>query len=798
MKTIKLVFFLLISLNTFSQPFELSGIIKDADSDEKLGGVHIQLINQNQGSSYNAITNLNGEFLIKEIDAGTYQIITSYIGYNGYTELHEINADLRLDILLEKELINLGEVIVTSMKQEQKIKDIPVPLEIVNKDQIELSSSFTASDVLAQEPGVSLARDGVWATGINIRGLSQQRIVMLVDGNRIETATDLMASMSFFDMDDIERIEVIKGASSSLYGTGAMGGIVNVITSHPTFSSSTYFNGSLNGGYSTVNELFTNKLTFNSGSKKWYASVSGSTREAQNINTPEGEIPNSQFSDISISANAGYKVKENQVFELKYQYFDADNVGIPGGDAFPGPATATYSDAKRWMLSANYELTDISDQFRKFNLRYYHQYILRDVNLNPNMVSYDADSSQRTTHQLFTPSGTHITDGGQLQTDWSFGQNNSFILGLDVWRRKVETSREKYIQVDVLDPTGNILVTNNIVRGETPIPESCFGSAGIYFQNEQKFFNDDLKLILGGRLDGIRIANEQALDYDYLIVNGTRNDTPPNQRITFEENEDYKLSWSANLGLLYSLVQDIDVSFNAGRSFRAPSLEESFKYIDLGNMVRLGDPNLDPEQGYSMDLGLRIWKPKFSFKINGFVNWLSDMIVEESGEFIYSYTTGVVDTIPALINSNVDKARLYGVDFNFQYNFYGNFVLHGTGSYVRGEDTQNDTNLPLIPPMNGSLGLRYNIPKYGGLDLEAIGFADQDKVAEGESETKGYAKFDLRIYSSFINIDFAKVKFLGGIENIGDRAYSNHLATNRGSITIEPGRNFYIKMKVLF
>ena len=798
MRTIKLIILLLISFNAFSQNFELKGIIKDSESNGELGGVHIQLINQNQGDNYYTISKLDGEFSIQGIEKGTYQILTSYIGYKKYQEVREITSDEQLNIFLEKELINLGEVVVTSMKQERKIREVPIPLEIVNKDQIELSSSFTASDVLAAEPGVSMARDGVWATGVNIRGLSQQRIVMLVDGNRIETATDLMASMSFFDMDDIERIEVIKGASSSLYGTGAMGGIVNVITSHPTFSSSTYFNGSLNGGYSAVNELFTQKLTFNSGSKRWYASLSGAKRDAENIDTPEGEIPNSQFSDISISANFGYEVKENQIFALNYQYFDADNVGIPGGDAFPGQATATYSDAKRWMLSANYEITDISDQFKRLNFRYFHQYIIRDVNLNPNAVSYNQDSTVRTTPELFTPSGTHTTDGIQIQSDWSFSYNNSLIIGLDAWRRKVETSREKYIRTEMLDSEGNILATNNIVRGETPIPESCFGSAGLYFQNEQKFLNDDLKLILGGRLDGIRIANEQALDYDYLIVNGTRNDTPPNQRITFEKNEEYKLSWSANLGVLYTLIEDIDLSFNAGRSFRAPSLEESFKYIDLGNMVRLGDPNLDPEKGYSLDLGFRIWKPKFHLKVDGFVNWLSDMIVEESGEFIYSYITGVVDTIPALINSNVDKARLYGVDLNFQYNFYKNFVLHGNGSYVRGEDTKNNTDLPLIPPMNGRLGIRYNIPKYGGLDLVAIGFADQDKVAEGESKTKGFARFDLNVYSSLINIDFAKIKFLGGIENIGDRAYSNHLATNRGSISIEPGRNFYIKMKVLF
>ncbi|MCK5171034.1 MAG: TonB-dependent receptor, partial [Bacteroidales bacterium] len=176
----------------------------------------------------------------------------------------------------------------------------------------------------------------------------------------------------------------------------------------------------------------------------------------------------------------------------------------------------------------------------------------------------------------------------------------------------------------------------------------------------------------------------------------------------------------------------------------------------------------------------------------------SDMIVEEPGEFIYSYSAGGLDTIPALINTNVDVARLYGIDLNFQYNIYKNIVLHGAGSFVRGEDTKNETDLPLIPPMNGRLGLRYNMPKYFGIDLIAIGFADQDKVADGEIETKGFARFDITANSSLINLDFAKLQFFCGIENITDRAYRNHLATNRGAIDIEPGRNFYIKMKVLF
>lgn len=791
MKTIKLLFLVLISFSSFAQNYELKGTVMDSKTNKEIDGVHIQLINKNNIASDYAISNLQGKYVIKDIEKGSYQLVTSCVGYHKLKKDIVINSDQELDITLDQELIELGEAVVKSVRQDQVIKQVAIPLEITTKKEIESASPVTASDILEQEAGVALARDGVWATGINIRGLGQQRIVMLVDGNRIETATDLMASMSFFDVDDIEQIEVIKGASSSLYGTGAMGGIVNVITNDGYYNSNTYFNGSFNAGYNSVNELFTRKLTFKSGSEKWYFSASGALRDASNIKTPEGEIENSQFEDKSISLTAGLKLKENHDFKLKYQYFDADDVGIPGGDAFPGPATATYSDAKRWMFSANYEIKDISEKFKSFSFKYFHQYILRDVELIPNVSTETAASI--TTPELFTPSGSHTTDGFQIQTDWCLSEKNNFIVGLDLWRRKVQTSRNKYISV-IVKSSG---ITNHIVRDETPIPNSCFGSGGIYFQDEQKLLNDDLKFTLGGRLDGIRIANEQAYDVNSVIVNET-NDLTPDQRITFEENEEYKVSWSAHVGLLYALNDDMDLSFNAGRSFRAPSLEESFKYIDLGNMVRLGDPNLDPEKGYSLDLGFRIWKPKFNFKMNGFVNWLSDMIVEEPGDYIYTSVSGTIDTIPALINTNVNNARLYGIDLSFEYNFYSNWIIYGAGAYVRGEDTQNDTDLPLIPPANGRLGLHYEIPKYFGADIIAIGSADQKKVADGENETMGYARFDLRVNSSLIDLNFAKVQFFGGIENIGDRAYTNHLSTNRGAISIEPGRNYYIKVKLLF
>lgn len=126
--------------------------------------------------------------------------------------------------------VDLGEIVVTSLRIDRRIKDLPVSMAVIDSTQYLKRSALTLSNVLEDEPGVSRGGDGVWATNINIRGFGEDRLVILVDGNRVETATDLTASFSMIDVNDIDHVEIIKGAQSSLYGTGAMGGIVNIIT----------------------------------------------------------------------------------------------------------------------------------------------------------------------------------------------------------------------------------------------------------------------------------------------------------------------------------------------------------------------------------------------------------------------------------------------------------------------------------------------------------------------------------------------------------------------------------------
>lgn len=701
-------------------------------------------------------------------------------------------------------VIPLGEVQVSSFRINRKIKELPVPLAVVGSNNFLKLSASTLSNVLAAEPGIAMGSDGVWSTSINIRGFSENRLVTLIDGDRVETASDLTASLSMVDVNDIERVEIIKGAQSSLYGTGAMGGIVNIITRDGHFSEKPYVSGNVISGYTSANNRFTGHAEINTGSDKWYLRLSGAYNKADDIRTPEGILPNSQFASGNITAKAGFKPFINHIFKVQYQNNRSTNVGIPGGVAFPGPAEATYTNISRQLLSASYEISDITSKFTSLKLSYFTQYIQRDVAMIPNTVTVTPlpSGTQRVTPELVTPIGNHLTHGAQLQSAWSLIKKNRLIAGLDVWSRKLTTERTKVIKSEVLDAQGMVVKTNNLVRGETPIPESSFSSAGIYLQDESHLINDKLTLLVGGRVDFIGTKNKEGFDIDYLIVNGVRNDTPPNQRITFNKGNKSSISWSANSGILYRLLKDIDLSLNLARSFRSPSLEERFKYIDLGNYVRLGDPNLHPESGYSADFGLRLWKQKLNFQIDAFVNRISNMIVETPGEFIYTNNTGTsegtTDTIPALINANVSKALLYGIDFGLQYNIYSGLVLSASGSFVRGKDTETDANLPQIPSLNGRLGLRYSCPGIGSAEVTIIGAARQDKIAEGEKETGGYTRFDLAVNSANFNLGKSKWQIFAGIDNITDRSYTNHLSTNRGGISVEPGRNIYLRLSVSF
>lgn len=798
-----LVAFLFLAIPVIAMSQVVSGRVTDAETKKGLAYVHVQVKNNSNNEIFSALTDQEGNFKLSGLAAGTYDLSARCLGY--YTTGQEVsvaaNGSEQVVIEMKQAMIPLGEVEVSSLRYNKLEKDVSLPVTVVPREYFPRQSAITLSDVLSNEPGIALVRDGGWGTSVNIRGLGESRLVTLVDGNRIETANDLVAGLSMFDVNEIERIEVIKGASSSIYGTGAMGGIVNILTQKGQYYNKPTMHGSAMALYEGVNNLLGTNVAVESGSKSWKVRLSGGYRNASDYKTPDGVMENSQFNDRNINATIGIKPVTNHELEINAQHYQAFDAGIPGGAPFGKAATATYKEEKRQLISGKYTIKNLLPAMSEVSLRVYHQYILRDVEMIPNTPPTVTNNIRLTALKVL-PVGKHNTTGAVLETKWKTGDKGHLVAGIDLWQRKLETSRLKYIKQEVLDAFLTAESGVEVIRSEKPNPDSRFGSGGLFAQHELSLLDDKLELTYGARTDLIRVANEEGLDPLGISVDGVPRDPVPNQRITFLADTTLAVSWSANISGMYHMKNNIDLTANVGRSFRSPSLEERFKYIDLGSKVRLGDPDLKPEKGWFADLGLRIWKERFQLQVNGYVNYISDMIVEIPGTFEYTLNTGdnagVSMTLPALINANVDQALLTGFDASANYQPFRNFVLYGKAAYVRGINLKQDTDLPLIPPFSTAAGVRYQFPGIFNLEWTTTWVAAQHKIAEGELESDSYFLSDFAIYSAPKEMGITSFQLFAGVDNLFNESYRNHLATNRGLIVSEPGRNIFVKLVMRF
>lgn len=685
---------------------------------------------------------------------------------------------------------DIEEVTVESSFFNQKITSSTSPIGVVTAKDLDNIPLQGIADALRIEPAVSIKSDGGWATAPVIRGLSGQRVIVAVDGNRIETATEIAGGMNMINLNDIQKIEVIKSGASSMYGSGAIGGVINFITQPIVYSSTPTFNSSLSTAYQSVNNLFDEYIQFSSSQERLYFSLSGSYRNAGNTMTPQGELDNSQFEDFSINSKLGFRINEQQEIRVNYQNFQARDVGVPGGEAFEKPSptlpisTVIYPEHSRSMTDLQYLYTDISESFKQLKLKAYQQHIYRGVRNNTNLPEYKGKPI------MVTPKADHQLYGGLAQTDFEWNKQK-VTAGIDIWQRSLESSREKFIS----QPDSTIMV-----RGELPLPKASYLSNGVFASTARQFMDNKLNTTLGLRYDYIVVNNDDVYDPLYLIKDGVEIDIQ-DQRLTIKKGTKKMSSWSANLGANYQATESINIALSGGHSFRAPNIEELYKYINFTSLVKIGNPDLVPEQSNFVDLGLHYNTSKLSLSATGFINKIDDMIADKAGVAYYDHydSDGNVikqDTVPALILTNIDQALLYGFEANASWECLPELTLSANVGYTVGENISDDGYLPQIAPINGICDIRYNGLKHLNAEANYEWAGTQDKLAQGENKTDGYGIINLNLSSKEYQISALKIQALAGVRNLGDTEYTNHLASNRGGVTVEPGRNFYFKLRL--
>jgi len=224
----------------------LSGSISDSDSDEPLEFANVFF----DGTEIGTVTDEDGYFYFSEIPFNSGTLRVSMMGYEPISQSIQFPFNTRLELSLNRTLIEMSSIVITGTRTERYLKDVPVTTQVLKGDKLRESGPMDVSQILNELTGVAVV-ENQFGTGIELAGFGADHILVLIDGMEILGRTNGQLDISQIATDQIERIEVVKGASSALYGSEAMGGIINIITKKPQKD----FNISLSGDAGSYGRL---------------------------------------------------------------------------------------------------------------------------------------------------------------------------------------------------------------------------------------------------------------------------------------------------------------------------------------------------------------------------------------------------------------------------------------------------------------------------------------------------------------------------------------------------------------
>ena len=225
-------FFMFVGLSLLSLvvkgQYSLTGTITDCLSRAPLSGATVELVGQQKTVQ----TDAQGQFSLQDLSKGTHHFYVSQDDYKGHFFKVSIKRNEKNYIfaLCKNKEIEVGEVVVTATRRERNLKNVPITVQVITAEEIQKSQAPDFQSFLENEfSGINFTNEG-GMPNINMMGFGGKYVLFLMDGERMAGETFDNIDYDRIDLENIERIEVIKGASSSLYGSNALGGVINIIT----------------------------------------------------------------------------------------------------------------------------------------------------------------------------------------------------------------------------------------------------------------------------------------------------------------------------------------------------------------------------------------------------------------------------------------------------------------------------------------------------------------------------------------------------------------------------------------
>jgi outer membrane receptor protein involved in Fe transport len=704
------------------------------------------LVRGPSGLEQQAVTGPDGRFAIVRALGGQATLVVRAVGF---AETSHAVTGGEAEIVLSPASV-FESVTVTPTRTEQRLGDVPASVSVIDKETIRRSPAVVIDDVLRLVPTFSLFRRSSslsshpTAQGVSLRGIGPSgvsRSLVLIDGVPFNDPFGGWVYWTRVPIESVERIEVVDGTSSSIYGNYAIGGVINVVSARPkprTFELRTQY-----GNHSSPKaDFFASDVWGRFG-----ASIEGS------VFTTDGFpiVTASERGPVDTVATVDYR---NIAIKLDYQPTERVNLFFRGGyfrekrdnakTTTLGPIAPEANDTlwKSASGGARITLPDNSDlQARLFlDWNTFHSNFMAVPNPTTRAIG------RMTLLQRVPTDGV----GGMAQWSKAFSARHLFTAATD-FRRVDGASNER-----ALDPVTGTNVT--LVRESGGAQLSSGGSAQWQFWATSR-----TALTFGGRVDHWR--NYNARNLETTVATGL----PTAASRTLPERDD--TVFSPRAAALVHLNDRVTVWGSIGSGFRAPTLNELYRQFRVGLVVTQANDQLGPERLVGGELGVNLAPiPALTLRSTWFDNRVKNPV------------SNVTIAPNVQQRQNLGRTRIWGWQNDVEYRLDEMWRVSAGYVYNQAKVREFDANptlvgtfLPQVPVHRGSVSASYSNPRYVSVSVSALFFGRQFNEDSNTGTKPGETEPGLPAYGT---VELTAMRTVGrnvdlffGVQNLFDTEY---------------------------
>jgi hemoglobin/transferrin/lactoferrin receptor protein len=744
-----ILFLLLMAFGSAAQ--QLSGWVNDAKYDTPLANVHVILDQQRTGTK----TDNSGFFNLKPDRPGTYILKATLIGFKDYKKEVEIEAgdSLIINIYLQPVNIKLDdEVIISARRIGAADHPAPEAITLIGAKELTRDAARTVPEALSGATGVFLQKTNHGGGSPFIRGLTGNQNLMLIDGIRLNNATFRYGPNQYLATIDpltTERIEVVRGSGSVLYGSDAIGGVVQVFTRNPEYSSRGFkTGGNFMAKWMSRDMEKTGRGEIQLAGEK-VAFLGGFTyNDFGDIYAGKGLGKETPTGYTGYSGDGKLRValgKENEMI-LAYHYARQDDV--PRYDKIITSHEKYHFDPQiRQLGYLRLHLSNKNPWIKKIN------YVISFGQSDETRLLQKREQEKITTEQDIVN-----TFGGSVEILSQGSEKWTFTSGVDYYYDKVGSKKTEKLNGEVTEKRGYY------TDGSTSTSVAVYTSHN-YTLN---------KFILGA---GIRVNGYKIMVEDELFGN--------------VDNQPVAFVWNGSAG--YSISHRHFVVGSVYSSFRAPNINDLSSFGSFNYGTEVPNPDLKPERSITYELGYKTSYERFSGSLFLFQNNLSDLIERVPATWNGQDT---IESEKVYRKENFASAIVRGIEMAAGYRILPQLSLDGNLTYTYGRNETLDEPMTRIPPLFGRLRMQYDFPSGIWIRAEYLAAGEQSRLSASDIKdtripdegTPGWNLVNLKLGYQWNRLIAAV-----GVNNVFNEAYRTH-----GSGVDGYGRNLQVEIRIGF